>query len=418
MNASDLPRPGVRASIILPVSGDAERTLRCLAALAELPDEPAHEVVIVDDASVGLEGLLARLDGDVEIVRSPRRVGLAGALRLGADAAQGDVVVLLTGPLAVGAGFLDALLGALDDERVAAATATDAVPAAAPALGLPRGRPAPGRRDPGRTRPPCTRGAGDEPRAPGRRRARTGRAGRRRHAPGRMPTRTGRAHRALDRDPHARRRQRPSPRLRRRHPALHRRRARDRRPRQRRAAAGLHCPCQRGPARCARGVHGRRQRRRRGPSRLVAAAARGSRRRRGGRLPTYGRRRHAHRFRRLVLRAVTGDPRGVRDGAGRVPGSTARRLVPGHRPARAPARGRAATAARRRVTRVPRALAVGGIGRSRAEGLDPAPDPRRPGRLRGAPRRGRRRRGALRPGTLDAVSSSPAAGRSTRPHRG
>jgi GT2 family glycosyltransferase len=134
MTASDLPHPRVRASIILPVSGDAERTLRCLAALAELPDEPAHEVVIVDDASVGLEGLLARLDGDVEIVRSPRRVGLAGALRLGADAAQGDVLVLLTGPLAVGAGFLDALLRTLDDERVAAASATDAVPAAAPAL--------------------------------------------------------------------------------------------------------------------------------------------------------------------------------------------------------------------------------------------------------------------------------------------
>ena len=34
---------------------------------------PEHEVVIVDDASVGLESLLARVEGDVEIVRLPHR---------------------------------------------------------------------------------------------------------------------------------------------------------------------------------------------------------------------------------------------------------------------------------------------------------------------------------------------------------
>lgn len=134
MAATDTDHPGVRASIVLPLSGDPERTLRCLAALAELPDEPAHEVVIVDDASVGLDDLLARLDGDLQIVRSPRRVGLAGALRLGAEAARGEALVLLTGPLSVGPGFLAALLRALDADGVAVATATEAAPVAAPAL--------------------------------------------------------------------------------------------------------------------------------------------------------------------------------------------------------------------------------------------------------------------------------------------
>jgi GT2 family glycosyltransferase len=124
----------VTASIVLPLEGDPERALRCLAALAQLPDDPAHEVVIVDDASVGLDDLLARLDGDVEIVRSPRRAGLAGALRLGVEASHGDVLVLLAGPVAVGPALLSALTAALADADVAAATATDAPPVAAPAL--------------------------------------------------------------------------------------------------------------------------------------------------------------------------------------------------------------------------------------------------------------------------------------------
>jgi GT2 family glycosyltransferase len=124
----------MRASIILPLTGDPERALRCLAAVADLPEEPEHEVIIVDDASVGLESLLARLDGDVRIVRGTRRAGLANALRLGADAASGETLVLLNGPLAIGRGFLDALLHALADPRSAVATAGDAVPVAAPAL--------------------------------------------------------------------------------------------------------------------------------------------------------------------------------------------------------------------------------------------------------------------------------------------
>jgi GT2 family glycosyltransferase len=124
----------MRASFILPLTGDPERTLRCLAALAELPESPEHEVIIVDDASVGLEGLLARLEGDVRIVRTARRAGLANALSLGIDAACGETLVLLNGPLVVGPGFLTALLNVLGDPRSAVATAGDAAPVAAPAL--------------------------------------------------------------------------------------------------------------------------------------------------------------------------------------------------------------------------------------------------------------------------------------------
>jgi GT2 family glycosyltransferase len=108
-------------TIVLPLDGAPEQALRCLASLSRLPEEPAHEVVIVDDASVGLDELLARLDGDVEIVRSPARLGFAGAAALGAARATGDVVVLLKGAPEVEPGWLAPLAEALSDPACAAA---------------------------------------------------------------------------------------------------------------------------------------------------------------------------------------------------------------------------------------------------------------------------------------------------------
>src|SRR5690606_10355725 len=82
-------------SLIVPLEGGAARALRCFEALAALPPEPAHEVVVVDDASPDLASLLDRLGGDVTVVRSERRLGLAGAAALGVERARGGVVVLL-----------------------------------------------------------------------------------------------------------------------------------------------------------------------------------------------------------------------------------------------------------------------------------------------------------------------------------
>ena len=50
-------------SLILALDGGAERSLRCLAALASVPDDPPHEVVVVDDASADLAPVLARIEG-------------------------------------------------------------------------------------------------------------------------------------------------------------------------------------------------------------------------------------------------------------------------------------------------------------------------------------------------------------------
>ncbi|HEX8206706.1 MAG TPA: glycosyltransferase, partial [Solirubrobacteraceae bacterium] len=92
-------------SVIVVLDGGAERSLRCLAALAAVPDDPKHEVVVVDDASADLEPVLARIEGGAEIVRLERRRGLAAAWRAGLERATGETVVLLRTAAEVDAGF-------------------------------------------------------------------------------------------------------------------------------------------------------------------------------------------------------------------------------------------------------------------------------------------------------------------------
>jgi GT2 family glycosyltransferase len=114
----------VPASIVIVLDGGVEQALRCLTSVAALDAaQPEHEVVVVDDASVGLEALLARLDGDVAVVRGPRREGFAAAATRGLERCAGDVVVLLRGAPEVASDFLAPLVAALADPARAAATA-------------------------------------------------------------------------------------------------------------------------------------------------------------------------------------------------------------------------------------------------------------------------------------------------------
>src|SRR4051812_9405829 len=120
------------ASIVVVLQGGPEQAERCFASLGELPDEPSFEVVVVDDASVGLDDLLARLGGDVTVVRAPQRAGASAALALGLERCTGDHVVLLRGAPCVAPTWLAPLVGALADGAVsAAASVTDGEPAPA-----------------------------------------------------------------------------------------------------------------------------------------------------------------------------------------------------------------------------------------------------------------------------------------------
>jgi GT2 family glycosyltransferase len=121
-------------SILVVLDGAPERALRCLQSLAELNPVPEHEVVIVDDASVGLEPLLARLDGDVAVERIPTRVGFHGAVSRALPRVKDGVVVLLRDAPRVDPNFLAPLVGALDDPSVAGATAVTAQSPADPSV--------------------------------------------------------------------------------------------------------------------------------------------------------------------------------------------------------------------------------------------------------------------------------------------
>jgi GT2 family glycosyltransferase len=113
-------------SIIVHLQGGPEQALRCFESLAALPPEPEHEVLVVDDASVGLEELLGRLEGDVKIVRLDRREGFAASIERAAREAAGEVIVMLRGAPEVTHGFLAPLVKAVTDGGLAGAASVTA----------------------------------------------------------------------------------------------------------------------------------------------------------------------------------------------------------------------------------------------------------------------------------------------------
>ncbi|HEY4828024.1 MAG TPA: glycosyltransferase [Solirubrobacteraceae bacterium] len=122
-----------KISIIVPLAGGPAQALRCLEGIAAQPDDPAHEIIVVDDASVGLEALLARLEGDVEVVRTDRRIGLAAAVAAGLSRVRNEIVVVLRDAAVPTHGWLGPLASALDDSGVGlAASATAGDPASNP----------------------------------------------------------------------------------------------------------------------------------------------------------------------------------------------------------------------------------------------------------------------------------------------
>lgn len=114
--------PGPAASLLVVLDGGADRALRCLEAIAALADdEPDHEIVVVANGAPDLEPLLARLDGDVTIVRCQRVLPFAAAVERGLARCRARVVALLRDAPLVDPRFLTPLVATLRDGRCAAA---------------------------------------------------------------------------------------------------------------------------------------------------------------------------------------------------------------------------------------------------------------------------------------------------------
>src|SRR3954468_7396241 len=121
----------MKASVVVHLQGGPEQALRCFESLATLPPEPDHEVIVVDDASVGLESLLARLEGDVNVIATGRRIGFAKSIERAAQEAGGEVLVMLRGAPEVAHGWLAPLVnGVSSDGLAAAASVTSGDPGA------------------------------------------------------------------------------------------------------------------------------------------------------------------------------------------------------------------------------------------------------------------------------------------------
>ncbi len=114
-----------KVSIIVPLAGGPAQALRCFEGIAAQPEDPAHEIIVVDDASVGLESLLSQLAGDVEVLRNDRRLGFAASARRGAEHARGEIIVFVRDAAVPAPGWLAPLAAALADPAVGlAASAT------------------------------------------------------------------------------------------------------------------------------------------------------------------------------------------------------------------------------------------------------------------------------------------------------
>lgn len=114
----------MKASVIVVVHAGAHHLEDSVESLARYGDDSDVEVVLVDNASSDRCGDVASSRFPwVRVVRSDTNTGFAGGVHLGAEAATGDVLVLLNDDAAAAAGLVEAHLDALADHPGAAASA-------------------------------------------------------------------------------------------------------------------------------------------------------------------------------------------------------------------------------------------------------------------------------------------------------
>ncbi len=97
-------------SVIIPVYGQIDYTLRCLASIAENSPQAVLEVIVVDDCSPDNSvEVLFNVKG-IRLICNKQNQGFIRSCNIAANAAQGDYLYFLNNDTQVTAGWLDELL--------------------------------------------------------------------------------------------------------------------------------------------------------------------------------------------------------------------------------------------------------------------------------------------------------------------
>jgi glycosyltransferase involved in cell wall biosynthesis len=117
-----------QVSVVLAVQNAAPVLMRCLSAVARVPDTISFEVVFVDDGSTDATPfILQQIEGDFVSLRNDEPIGYGPACDQGVAAARGSVVVLLSADAVPVDGWLEPLVSALGADGAPAAARPRAI---------------------------------------------------------------------------------------------------------------------------------------------------------------------------------------------------------------------------------------------------------------------------------------------------
>lgn len=109
-----------RLSIVIVNFNGRGHLENCLRSLAAHPPSPAHEVVVVDNASTDDSASSVAAFPGVRLLRLPANVGFSAGNNAGIRATTGELVLLLNNDTIVPEGAIDALVARLDAHPEAA----------------------------------------------------------------------------------------------------------------------------------------------------------------------------------------------------------------------------------------------------------------------------------------------------------